>query len=128
MSSSTPKTHHHPSRSSEWTDEMRDKQARGKNPHSESEASDTEPMRLGSRGDKNESHLERERRGEAMYVLDNPVALMAHAQASGDSIAGQRLRFMRQLCGFDDKHDDVTSSTGSARSKQSRRVSDRVSR
>lgn len=28
--------------------------------------------------------MEKERRGEAMHVLDNPEALMAHAQASGD--------------------------------------------
>jgi hypothetical protein len=49
MASSTPKTQHsHNNRSSEWTSEMRDKQARGKNPYSEdSDASDTEPMRLG---------------------------------------------------------------------------------
>ncbi|KAH7269746.1 uncharacterized protein BKA55DRAFT_532383 [Fusarium redolens] len=123
MSSST--QHHQSSRSSEWTEEMRDKQARGKNPYSEeSDVSDAEPRRLGPRyrspaslsfGTETDSysqiyetHMERERRGEAMYILDNPAALMAHAQASGDSIAGQRLRFMRQLCGFDDKHDDTT--------------------
>jgi hypothetical protein len=85
MASSTPKTQHsHNNRSSEWTSEMRDKQARGKNPYSEdSDASDTEPMRLGGHRIA-ESHMERERRGEAMFVLDNPEALMAHAQASGD--------------------------------------------
>lgn len=87
-----------------------------------------------------------------MHVLDNPEVLMAHAQASGDvsisrlslqtyhvaaaqlmlntrqSIAGQRLRFMRQLCGFDEKHDDNPSSGSSARGNKSRRVSDRVNR
>ena len=31
-----------------------------------------------------ESHMEKERRGEAMFVLDNPEALMAHAQANSD--------------------------------------------
>ncbi|KAI1065942.1 hypothetical protein NW752_004030 [Fusarium irregulare] len=127
MASSTPKSQHpHNSRSSEWTNEMRDKQARGKNPYSEeSDASDAEPMRLGGRH-VTESHMEKERRGEAMFVLDNPEALMAHAQANSDSIAGQRLRFMRQLCGFDnDKYDDA--STTSTRNTK-RRVSDRVNR
>ncbi|PCD45848.1 hypothetical protein AU210_001276 [Fusarium oxysporum f. sp. radicis-cucumerinum] len=122
MSTST--QHHQPNRSSGWTEEMRDRQARGKNPYSEeSDVSDGEPRRLGLRP-VFETHVERERRGEAMYILDNHAALMAHAQATGDSIAGQRLRFMRQLCGFEDKHDD----TSTARSKQSRRVSDKISR
>ncbi|ESU05496.1 hypothetical protein FGSG_00331 [Fusarium graminearum PH-1] len=128
MASSTPKTQHtHNNRSTEWTSEMRDRQARGKNPYvEESDASDAEPMRLG--GHIAESHMERERRGEAMFVLDNPEALMAHAQASGDSIAGQRLRFMRQLCGFDnDKYDDTSTSSSSTRNTK-RRVSDRVNR
>ena len=31
-----------------------------------------------------ETFRDRERRGEAMSVLDNPEALMAHAQAHGD--------------------------------------------
>lgn len=139
MSSST--QHHQPNRSSGWTEQMRDRQARGKNPYSEeSDVSDGEPSRLGpqyrasaarpcsadtdSCSPMFETHIERERRGEAMYILDNHAALMAHAQATGDSIAGQRLRFMRQLCGFEDKHDD----TSTARSKQSRRASDKISR
>ncbi|KAF4997362.1 hypothetical protein FGRMN_3947 [Fusarium graminum] len=129
MASSTPKPQHdHRNHAPEWTSEMRDKQARGKNPYSEdSDTSDAEPMRLGGHHYA-ESHMERERRGEAMHVLDNPEALMAHAQANGDSIAGQRLRFMRQLCGFDDKHDDSSSSVSSARGNKSRRVSDRGNR
>ncbi|KAI6761960.1 hypothetical protein HG531_002513 [Fusarium graminearum] len=100
---------------------MRDRQARGKNPYvEESDASDAEPMRLGGYHIA-ESHMERERRGEAMFVLDNPEALMAHAQASGDSIAGQRLRFMRQLCGFDnDKYDDASTSSSSTRNTKRR--------
>ncbi|KAF5680648.1 hypothetical protein FDENT_8346 [Fusarium denticulatum] len=139
MSSST--QHHQSNRSSGWTEQMRDRQARGKNPYSEeSDVSDGEPSRLGpqyrasaarpctadadSCSPMFETHIERERRGEAIYILDNHAALMAHAQATGDSIAGQRLRFMRQLCGFEDKHDD----NGAARSKQNRRVSDKISR
>ncbi|KAF4955572.1 hypothetical protein FSARC_11820 [Fusarium sarcochroum] len=131
MASSTPKSQYHHRK--EWTPEMRDIQARGKNPYSkgdgseDSDGSDAEPMRLGGRH-LTESHIERERKGEAMYVLDNPEALMAHAQASGDSITGQRLRFMRQLCGFDDKREEVPQSASSARSNKSRRVSDRVTR
>ncbi|RGP80365.1 hypothetical protein FLONG3_1514 [Fusarium longipes] len=131
MSSSTPKTQHsHNHRPSEWTREMRDKQARGKNPYSEeSDASDAEPMRLGGHTHIAESHMEKERRGEAMFVLDNPEALMAHAQANGDSVAGQRLRFMRQLCGFDnDKYENASPSTSSSTRSTKRRVSDRVNR
>ncbi|KAL3605445.1 hypothetical protein FPOAC2_00391 [Fusarium poae] len=129
MASSTPKTQQsHMKNSSEWTSEMRDKQARGKNPYVEdSDASESEPLRLGGNSN-TESHTERERRGEAMFVLDNPEALMAHAQATGDSIAGQRLRFMRQLCGFDnEKHEDASTTTSSTRNTK-RRVSDRVNR
>ncbi|KAF4976883.1 hypothetical protein FZEAL_6505 [Fusarium zealandicum] len=128
-SSSTQKSQYHHPRN--WTPEMRDRQARGKNPYSKAEGSEDSdvsdadaPMRLGTR-QVVESHSERERKGEAMYVLDNPEALMAHAQASGDSITGQRLRFMRQLCGFDDKRDEAASS---GRSSKSRRVSDRGGR
>ncbi|CEI63968.1 unnamed protein product [Fusarium venenatum] len=122
MASSTPKTQHsHNKSSSEWTSEMRDKQARGKNPYVEdSDTSESEPLRLGGYA-VTESHTERERRGEAMFVLDNPEALMAHAQATGDSIAGQRLRFMRQLCGFDnEKHEDASPSTSSTRNTKRR--------
>ncbi|CAF3555662.1 unnamed protein product [Fusarium graminearum] len=128
MASSTPKTQHtHNNRSTEWTSEMRDRQARGKNPYvEESDASDAEPMRLGGYHIA-ESHMERERRGEAMFVLDNPEALMAHAQASGDSIAGQRLRFMRQLCGFDnDKYDDASTSSSSTRNTKRRGLGEQL--
>lgn len=99
MSSST--QHHQPNRSSGWTEQMRDRQARGKNPYSEeSDVSDGEPSRLGpqyrasaarpcsadtdSCSPMFETHIERERRGEALYILDNHAALMAHAQATGD--------------------------------------------
>ncbi|KAM5355669.1 hypothetical protein ACJ41O_002315 [Fusarium nematophilum] len=123
--------HHYQHRPSEWTPEMRDRQARGKNPYSKGDGSDDSdisdpeaPMRLGAQ-ETLESHNERERKGEAMYVLDNPEALMAHAQANGDSVTGQRLRFMRQLCGFDDKHVEPAVP---ARSNKNRRVSDRGAR
>jgi hypothetical protein len=99
MSSST--QHHQSNRSSGWTEQMRDRQARGKNPYSEeSDVSDGEPSRLGpqyrasaarpctadadSCSPMFETHIERERRGEALYILDNHAALMAHAQATGD--------------------------------------------
>ncbi|OAQ72968.1 hypothetical protein VFPPC_15227 [Pochonia chlamydosporia 170] len=78
---------------------MRDRQARGKNPYKELE---TDDIRLG-RGVKTEPFEDRERRGFALSVLDNPEQLMMYAQSMGDSVPGQRLRFMAMLCGFEEK-------------------------
>ncbi|KZZ98668.1 hypothetical protein AAL_03186 [Moelleriella libera RCEF 2490] len=44
----------------------------------------------------------REKRGFALAVLDDPEQLMMYAQSTGDSIPGQRHRFMAMLCGFND--------------------------
>ncbi|KAM6537175.1 hypothetical protein FALCPG4_003117 [Fusarium falciforme] len=96
--------------SPEWTAEMRDRQARGKDPTKEEEqpepskTKDSDALQIGGRHYE-ESHLEKERKGEALSVLDNPEALLAHAQASGDSVTGQRVRWLRQLCGYDEDRD-----------------------
>ncbi|KAF7540788.1 hypothetical protein G7Z17_g12111 [Cylindrodendrum hubeiense] len=131
MATATQKTQYRPSEV--FTPEMRDRQARGKDPYSkgegseDSDGSDAGPIRLGRGGLATESFAERERKGEAMSILDNPETLMAHAQANDDSISGQRLRFMRQLCGFDQKPDVGGTPAGAGRNK-SRRVSDRGGR
>ncbi|KAI8719160.1 hypothetical protein NCS52_00696400 [Fusarium sp. LHS14.1] len=96
--------------SPEWTPEMRDQQARGKDPNKEEEepprnkADESEALKIGGRHHE-ESALERERKGEALSILDNPEALLAYAQANGDSVTGQRVRFLRQLCGYDEDRD-----------------------
>ncbi|KAF7559895.1 hypothetical protein G7046_g4276 [Stylonectria norvegica] len=94
------------------TNEMRDLQARGKDPYAKTPGHDDVPgdadtrRRLG-RGGKRETFAQHERKGEALSVLDSPEALMAHAQAHGDSVTGQRLRFMRQLCGFEESREET---------------------
>ncbi|KPM35120.1 hypothetical protein AK830_g11454 [Neonectria ditissima] len=109
-----------------FTPEMRDRQARGKDPYGkaegseESEGSDDPHVRPG-RKPAVETFAERERKGEALSVLDNPETLMAHAQANDDSISGQRLRFMRQLCGLEGKPNVGRKGKG-------RRISDRGGR
>ncbi|CAM1504220.1 Fc.00g018110.m01.CDS01 [Cosmosporella sp. VM-42] len=86
--------------------EMRDRQARGKDPYGRRETIEFDApgdgVRLGEPM-QTESSEDKERRGEATYVLDNPSALMAHAIAHGDSISHQRLKFTAKLCGFEDK-------------------------
>ncbi|RMJ10240.1 hypothetical protein BHE90_008097 [Fusarium euwallaceae] len=103
----------HNRRSSEdWTPDMRDSQARGKDPDREEEtasvhsgtSTNSEILKIGGRHYE-ETHWEKERKGEAMSVLDNPEVLLAQAQANGDSVTGQRVRFQRMLCGYDDERD-----------------------
>ncbi|KAH6996855.1 hypothetical protein EDB80DRAFT_135473 [Ilyonectria destructans] len=116
------------------TPEMRDRQARGKDPYfkvetsEDSDTSDDGPMMLGRGGPVIESFADRERKGEAISILDNPENLMAHAQANDDSISGQRLRFMRQLCGIEQKRRGGGGKSASAGRNKNRRVSDRGGR
>ncbi|KAH7156817.1 hypothetical protein EDB81DRAFT_400767 [Dactylonectria macrodidyma] len=113
-----------------FTPEMRDRQARGKNPYSKSsdDSDDDGPMMVGNRGGiDSDSFAERERKGEAMSVLDSPDTLMAHALANNDSVTGQRLRWMRQLCGIEEKPPAEAKSPGPARNKN-RHTSDRSGR
>ncbi|CAK7217086.1 hypothetical protein SBRCBS47491_003043 [Sporothrix bragantina] len=42
-----------------------------------------------------------ERRRQAALVLDSPELLMMYAQSMNDSIPSVRMKFMRELCGFD---------------------------
>ncbi|KAI1311805.1 hypothetical protein F5Y03DRAFT_342401 [Xylaria venustula] len=107
-----------------FTPEMRDRQARGKNPyHSDSEDSDwlpapdrgsggendngdgtravssrnVLPARIGVR--KDESFAVYDRRRVAAQVLDNPELLMMAAVRDSTSIPATRLKYARALCG-----------------------------
>ncbi|KID91545.1 hypothetical protein MGU_01515 [Metarhizium guizhouense ARSEF 977] len=117
MSTTTPSrsTYHTPTGSAsrtaagaaaEYTPEMRDRQARGKDPHKDSESDyDDGPerrVRLG-RGVKTEPFEDKERRGFALSVLDSPESLMMYALSAGDSVPGQRLRFTAMLCGLEER-------------------------
>ncbi|KAJ9141934.1 hypothetical protein NKR23_g7630 [Pleurostoma richardsiae] len=96
-----------------FTPEMRDRQARGKDPYQLSDGSDDDSahergtkMRLGGGRLNKEPFARTERRDFAATVLDSPELLMMFAQSSGDSIPATRLRFMRIMCGYDDEDDD----------------------
>ncbi|KJK80919.1 hypothetical protein H634G_03452 [Metarhizium anisopliae BRIP 53293] len=113
MSTTTPSrsTYHNPTGSAsrtaaECTPEMRDRQARGKDPYKDSDSDyDDGPerrVRLG-RGVKTEPFEDKERRGFALSVLDSPESLMMYALSAGDSVPGQRLRFTAMLCGFEER-------------------------
>ncbi|POR38995.1 Uncharacterized protein TPAR_00804 [Tolypocladium paradoxum] len=120
----------------EFTPEMRDRQARGKDPYKD-DGSDFDDFdededevgsdgvvrrrmrvgqgaalhdwkRTGERANadgrtslKTESFEDRERRGFALSVLDNPEQLMMYAQSTSDSIPSQRRRFSAMLAGFE---------------------------
>ncbi|KAJ4328283.1 hypothetical protein N0V84_001323 [Fusarium piperis] len=123
MASSSPSTlklHHGFNRgrhSPDFTPEMRDRQARGKDPEKEEEVLAKERVETDDDASENSSY-EKERRGEAMSVLDNPEALLAQAQANDDSVTGQRARFLRQLCGYDDDRDRQFQPMRSSKGQQ----------
>ncbi|KAI1376048.1 hypothetical protein F4677DRAFT_420134 [Hypoxylon crocopeplum] len=89
-----------------FTDEMRDRQARGKDPYESSDASSewttdgTRKYRAG--GGKDEPFAVLERRRVAAQVLDSPELLMMAAQRDNESIPATRLRYTRMLCGFEE--------------------------
>ncbi|KAI1644878.1 hypothetical protein F4815DRAFT_384459 [Daldinia loculata] len=90
----------------EFTAEMRDRQARGKDPYESSDASSdwglegNRKYRAG--GGKDESYAVLERRRVAAQVLDSPELLMMAAQRDNESIPATRLRYTRMLCGFEE--------------------------
>ncbi|KAM3436664.1 hypothetical protein MY4824_004257 [Beauveria thailandica] len=122
-SSSSPSAQKQQPQKQEFTAEMRDRQSRGKDPYTkghedeeddeEEEDEDDDDMDLDEDDDgstmqvgnvpKNETFEERQRRQDALAVLDSPEQLMMYAQMMNDSIPGQRYQFMRTLCGFGDE-------------------------
>ncbi|EQL01206.1 hypothetical protein OCS_03074 [Ophiocordyceps sinensis CO18] len=92
-----------------FTPEMRDRQARGKDPYKD-DGDDDESSSGGSDfgfGLKTEPFEDRERRAYALSVLDSPEQLMMFAQSANDgrrgeqSIPSQRRRFCAILAGFE---------------------------
>ncbi|KAK8006351.1 hypothetical protein PG991_012648 [Apiospora marii] len=120
-----------------FTPEMRDRQARGKDPyHDSGDDSEGASGDWGgrNRGSRDESYAYIEQRRHAAQILDNPELLMTNAQREGDqwrqwpeglllllparlrsslSIPATRLRYTRMLCGV------VEEAAPSASSKQS---------
>ncbi|KAI5462292.1 hypothetical protein BGZ63DRAFT_209815 [Mariannaea sp. PMI_226] len=111
-----------------FTQEMRDRQARGKDPYrTEEEEREDEAYRLGGyrfeqENEEKESAAELERRGAIMAILDHPEHLMASAMSNGNSIPRERTRLLAMLCGFDKKNEDEVQASGSgSRKGQDRR-------
>ncbi|KAI1447365.1 hypothetical protein F5Y02DRAFT_378970 [Annulohypoxylon stygium] len=89
-----------------FTSEMRDRQARGKDPYESSEGSGGDyPSEGGKKyrkgGSRKEAFSTVERRRMAAQILDSPELLMMAAQRDNESIPATRLRYMRMLCGFE---------------------------
>ncbi|KFA66149.1 hypothetical protein S40285_03359 [Stachybotrys chlorohalonatus IBT 40285] len=106
MASSNSGTPHYGLPRADFTPQQRDQQARGKDPYSTSSDDSSEEqcrVRPGQANVPAESFEDRERRGWAMAVLDNPELLLMYAQSSNDSVPAQRYKVMRALCGLEDE-------------------------
>ncbi|KAK6845051.1 hypothetical protein PG990_003407 [Apiospora arundinis] len=104
-----------------FTPEMRDRQARGKDPyHDSGDDSEGAGGDWGgrNRGSRDESYAYTEQRRHAAQILDNPELLMANAQREGDSIPATRLRYTRMLCGVVEEAAPSTSSKQSGDKKK----------
>ncbi|KAK1761460.1 hypothetical protein QBC47DRAFT_356535 [Echria macrotheca] len=110
-----------------FTSQMRDRQARGKDPYHSGDGSEGSDdlsdregtttttggrLRMGSGRFEKEDFARAERRDQAAAFLDNPELLMMWAQSTDNSIPGARLHFMKMLCGYED--DMATASGGRA--------------
>ncbi|KAI1279747.1 hypothetical protein F5Y07DRAFT_357698 [Xylaria sp. FL0933] len=123
--------------STSFTPEMRDRQARGKNPyHSDSEDSDWAPgpsnrsggegsgsssaqsnigpARAGGKKPDDEPFAVYDRRRVASQILNNPELLVMAAVRDEQSIPATRLKYTRILCGVGEP------SSGSSRAKTTR--------
>ncbi|KAL1838557.1 hypothetical protein VTJ49DRAFT_2517 [Mycothermus thermophilus] len=110
------------------TPQMRDRQARGKDPYDDDDGlgdgnlnERSTLLRLGSGRAEKEDFYMAETRQRAIAFLDNPELLEMHALSTGLSIAAARLHFMKQLCGYDEDEKPGNSSALSS-SPQSRRT------
>ncbi|KAL2160378.1 hypothetical protein VTH06DRAFT_1551 [Thermothelomyces fergusii] len=100
----------------DFTPEMRDRQARGKDPYqsgdgseggnlSDRESGSTSRLRLGSSRVEKEDFARVESRQKAIAFLENPELLMMYAQSTGESIAAARFHFTKMLCGYDQEEE-----------------------
>ncbi|KAG7285136.1 hypothetical protein NEMBOFW57_009757 [Staphylotrichum longicolle] len=96
-----------------FTQQMRDRQARGKDPYRSGDGSDDgnlsdrgsrtgSKLRLGKGRSEKEDYARVERRQQAIAFLDNPELLIMYAQSTGDTVPAARLHFTKMLCGYDD--------------------------
>ncbi|KAI0466351.1 hypothetical protein F4859DRAFT_305891 [Xylaria cf. heliscus] len=117
----------HATASSAFTSEMRDRQARGKNPYNDdsddsdwgldqggssrdggsSSAGNIGPPRVGAPKSK-ERFAINDRRRMAAQVLNSTELLMMAAVRDDQSIPATRLKYMRILCGFEGSADSST--------------------
>ncbi|GAP87860.1 hypothetical protein SAMD00023353_1601500 [Rosellinia necatrix] len=103
----------------DFTPEMRDRQARGKNPYnSDSDDSDASPAQ-GDQGPrridapkKDEPFAAGDRRRLAAQVLNSHELLMMAALRDDQSIPATRLKYTRMLCGLEDPAAARRSSSG----------------
>ncbi|KAK3320928.1 hypothetical protein B0T19DRAFT_253271 [Cercophora scortea] len=98
-----------------FTPQMRDRQARGKDPSQSTDGSEDNSddlsdnetdvslhRRMGGRRIGKEDFAAIERRQTAIAFLENPELLMMYAQSTGDSITGARYHFTKMMCGYND--------------------------
>ncbi|KAI2471737.1 hypothetical protein F4781DRAFT_75499 [Annulohypoxylon bovei var. microspora] len=118
-----------------FTAEMRDRQARGKDPYESSEGSGGDwsseggKKYRGSGKDRGEAFPVIERRRLAAQILDSPELLMMAAQRDNESIPATRLRYTRMLCGFEESPSKKPYRGGASTSRlPSGSVSSRSSR
>ncbi|KAF3025809.1 hypothetical protein E8E14_014637 [Neopestalotiopsis sp. 37M] len=97
-------------RNGEFTPEMRDRQARGKDPYEDANRPG------GSRGPEPFEVLAKRR--AAAQVLDSPELLVIEAQKGHDSIPATRLRYTRMLCGMDQPSQHGSSSSAAQSSSR----------
>ncbi|GAB1313147.1 hypothetical protein MFIFM68171_03357 [Madurella fahalii] len=103
--------------SENFTTQMRDRQARGKDPYHSGDGSDDgdlsdreSRLRLGHSRVEKEDFARAELRQKAIAFLDNPELLMMYALSTGKSIPGARLHWTKVLCGFDDDEQQANAS------------------
>ncbi|KAI1769665.1 hypothetical protein GGR53DRAFT_473495 [Hypoxylon sp. FL1150] len=101
-----------------FTAEMRDQQARGKDPYESSDGSSdwtSEGSKYPAGGGKDEPFATLERRRVAGQILNSPELLMMAAQRDNESIPATRLRYTRMLCGIEEPPARKSQRAGSAR-------------
>ncbi|KAF2971431.1 hypothetical protein GQX73_g2105 [Xylaria multiplex] len=119
-----------------FTPEMRDRQARGKNPYdSDSDGSDwitpqgagtgdgngtAGPQRVGPRK-RDEAFAVYDRRRVAAQILDSPELLMMAAVRDDESIPATRLKYTRVLCGVEEPNTRTGGARSSTTEKQRKR-------
>ncbi|KAK7906469.1 hypothetical protein PG985_016206 [Apiospora marii] len=93
----------------DFTAEMRDKQARGKDPYGDPE----EERNIGG-----ESFTSQEQHRLALQMVDDPEALMTEAQRTGDSVPGVRRKYVRILSDIPEQSGQCTSANLSKKKPQ----------